>query len=101
MPHVTPTAYDARNRPRKRRSEAEIIAGICPFDYLCARFGQYRDLGKHDKAQELALELMPYVKPKLKSIDHKLSGSVHVSVRIGGDDTSPDGGIAETTEGDI
>jgi hypothetical protein len=72
------------SKSRKRRSEAEIISGVDPFAFMCTRLGSYRDKGDVANAERIAEVLMPYVKPKLRSVDLNLSGQVKVTVSIGG-----------------
>jgi len=64
-----------RTKPRKRRAEAEIRSGVDPFDYLCQRLGEYTRVRDHANAERLCLELMPYCKPKLRTVDLNMSAS--------------------------
>lgn len=94
-PHATADQY----KPRKRRTEFEILSGVDPLDFLAIRLGKYIDAGDMQNAERICLETLPYIRPRLKSIDHQLSGSVHVTVRIGGDDNSPAGGSEGDADG--
>lgn len=71
---------------RKRRGEAAIM-GADPFEYLLNRFINAKSTDVKDR---LALELMPYVKPKLKSVDMHQTGDFVVTVTIGGEGTAPE-----------
>jgi hypothetical protein len=69
--------------PNPKRGEA-AIAGFDPFDYLLQRAIKSKSVKVKDR---IALELMPYVKPKLKAVEHKGDFNVTVTVTIGGSDT--------------
>ncbi|WP_425044054.1 hypothetical protein [Primorskyibacter sp. S87] len=53
-----------------------------PFEYLLLSYASEKD---ETKKRELALELCPYLVPRLKAIDVQHSAAVNVTVTIGGD----------------
>lgn len=59
---------------------------VDPFDYLCGRLASDIKAGRHSKARELALELLPYVQPRLKQIDQRVEGTQQITFTIGGKD---------------
>lgn len=81
-------------KPRKRRSEAAIFSGGHePFEYLCFRFGYAVDTEDHKTATELAITLLPFLKPKLKQVEANVANNVNIRIRIGGiDDATPPAG---------
>jgi hypothetical protein len=66
---------------KQRRARADA-AGADPYQYLLNCFVRER---KGDKKRELALQLLPYVRPRLKAVE--LSGQVdhEIVVTIGGE----------------
>lgn len=67
-------------RTNPKRGEAAIL-GFDPFEYLLNRAIAEKNVEKKDR---LAFELLPYVKPKLRSVEVKGDMSVTVTVTIGG-----------------
>ena len=57
---------------------------IDPFDYLVGRLANEIKAGNHEKAQPLALELLPYTKPRLKMVDKTSKQQTEVIFKIGG-----------------
>ena len=76
---------------RQRRGEAAMM-GFDPFRYLVERCLYYWYSAHRDK---LALELLPYCKPKLKAVDMKMGGEVTINVTIGGDDPAKENATDE------
>jgi hypothetical protein len=72
---------------KQERGRLQIEAGGVTadevFTYLSERFRKAR---KHDDRTAIALQLLPFVKPKLKSVDVNQVATVRVRVTIGGDD---------------
>jgi hypothetical protein len=66
--------------PNPKRGEA-AIAGFDPFTYLLNRAIKAKSVATKDR---LALELLPYCKPKLKAVELSGSMDVTVTVTIGG-----------------
>lgn len=78
-------------RPRaaaSKRKRAEVWLGydehgsLPPYEWLADQY--MRSTG--DKRERLALELLPYDKPKLKAIDLTQRQDVKVTITIGGKD---------------
>ena len=65
------------------------MAGFDPFQYLLQRAIKARSTETKTK---LAIELLPYVKPKLKSVDVVMDQNVEVTITIGGPDTEDNQG---------
>ncbi len=68
---------------QRRRSGAEIASALnCdPFKYLCRRFNAAEDGKEKDN---LALELLPFVLPRLKAVEHSADDGSEVTITIGG-----------------
>ncbi|MFT3973168.1 MAG: hypothetical protein QM699_06885 [Amaricoccus sp.] len=79
-----PGATAADYKPRRRRTEFEILSGVDPLDFLATRMAKYIAEKDMPNAERIALETMPYIRPKLKSIEAKISNEVVVTVKIGG-----------------
>lgn len=81
---------------RQRRGEAAIAAGLDPADWMFSHFGLLARRAARARgperieaealARELGLALMPYVKPRLRSVQAKVEGATHVTIEIGGED---------------
>lgn len=98
-----------------RRAEVRTIAGIDPFWWLAARFGALAKAEKDtslprekrilagEKAEQLALDLMPYMLPKLRQIDIVAETKTEFTVEIGADGRSMvnKAKIAQEIEGQI
>lgn len=69
-------------RTNPKRGEA-AVRGFDPFDYLLTRAINSTDQAERDW---LALELMPYCKPKLKAVEVTGDMNMTVTVTIGGTD---------------
>lgn len=67
---------------RTRRGEA-AIAGFDPFQHLLQRALTVKDPYYRDK---LAIELLPYVKPKMKAVEHSGGLTTTIRIIIGGDE---------------
>ncbi len=59
------------------------------FQWLFARWCHAKMTEK--ARQELALDLLPYVKPKMKTLDISQRADVKVEITIGGDDADDAG----------
>ena len=68
---------------RKAMSEAKG-KGFDPFTYMVAQGKKYVAAGDHGNAERVAMELMPYVKPKLRTVDMKMDATVTTKIKIGG-----------------
>ena len=72
------TRSDSAKPKRRRRGEVAFYAPT--VEYLMQRVVYAKTHGE----DEDRLELLPYIKPKLRSVDLNLSGQVKVKVTIGG-----------------
>ncbi len=70
---------------KRARGTAAIRQGKSPdeiFEWLFARWCNDRMTEK--QRQDLALELLPYVKAKRKSVDMTVDGDLNMTIKIGG-----------------
>lgn len=86
-----------KTQRKRRRGEAAIKAGIDPFDYLLEQFERsYKALKrgggsaetrlKHqERADQLAAELLPFIKPKLRAVSVTQAVEIEAHVTIGGE----------------
>jgi hypothetical protein len=80
---VPTTSGRKKGLTNPKRGQA-AIAGFDPFDHLLQRAIKATSVKVKDR---IALELLPYCKPKLKAVEHKGDFNVTVTVTIGGSDT--------------
>lgn len=72
-----------KKQPFSKRAAGEAaIRGVDPFAYLMTCFQRER---KGDKKRELAIQLLPYVRPRLKAVELKGQIEHEIVVVIGGD----------------
>jgi hypothetical protein len=73
-----------KSAPLRRKQAAEAAnRGADPFGYLVNCFKRERD---PEKKRELAFQLLPYVKPRLKAVDVKAEVNHVISIEIGGEE---------------
>lgn len=73
---------------KAKQVKAQLM-GVDPFEYLLVRFAGAEE---SDEKDELAFQLMPYLKPKIRSVEIKGGGApVNFVVTIGGDDLGTGG----------
>lgn len=68
---------------RGRRGEAALLAGSDPFEWALRSWQRERD--KQVK-WEKAMALLPYIKPKMRSVSVAQDMPVRVVIEIGGDE---------------
>ena len=71
----------SRKSARRRRGEVALL-GADPFQWLLDRFVAAR--APHVK-ERLALELLPYVRPKLRTVELRVDQQISVEITIGGE----------------
>ena len=71
------------SQQNKAERKAKSI-GFEPFDYLLKEALKAVTADDHKEAKRIAIELLPYVKPRLRSIEAKLDTNIELEVVIGG-----------------
>ena len=74
----------ARPSNTVRASAEAKKKGFDPFSYMVARGKAYANAKDYANAERVAMELMPYVKPKLRTVDMKMDATVTTKIKIGG-----------------
>ncbi|QDY70119.1 hypothetical protein [Qingshengfaniella alkalisoli] len=70
-----------QTRSQQRKAKAKEAGD--PFEYLLNCWKRERD---PEKKRELAFQLLPYIRPRLKAVDVSATLTSTVEVTIGGDD---------------
>jgi hypothetical protein len=84
LPAIDQARAAKRMGLKQRQLQAQLM-GVDPFQYLLVRFSGSEESAEKD---ELAFQLMPYLKPKLRAVELKGDGggAVAFQVTIGGDE---------------
>jgi hypothetical protein len=83
---------ESRYKRKGRTAQTVIEAGFDPFEYLLKEARTATSKARRDR---LALELLPYVRPKLRSVEMTATVNtiIRYSVGDGAPDTRPDPGM--------
>jgi hypothetical protein len=71
--------------PKQREALSAEAIGANLFSELLLAYAELRLLEKHEEAVDVGLKLLPYIKPKLRSHEHKVQEEVVIRFTVGGE----------------